>query len=59
VIAIEYHADLKQVQSDARLARLVSPEMPHAPFDGLAWALAEHCGLEPWRAMATRRRCCR
>lgn len=54
MIAIEYHADLKEVQSDAALAALLSPEMQHAPFDRLAWwqGLAEHCGLEPLLAVA-------
>jgi hypothetical protein len=54
VIAIEYHADLKEVQSDATLATLLSPEIQRAPFDRLAWwqGLAEHCGLEPLLAVA-------
>lgn len=54
VIAIEYHADLKEVQSDARLAALLSPGMQHAPFDRLAWwqGLAEHCGLVPLLVVA-------
>jgi CelD/BcsL family acetyltransferase involved in cellulose biosynthesis len=54
VIAIEYHADLKEVQSDAALATLLSPEVQHAPFDRLAWwqGLADHCGLEPLLAVA-------
>lgn len=54
MIAIEYHADLKEVQSDAALAALLSPEMQQAPFDRLAWwqGLADHCGLEPLLAVA-------
>jgi len=54
VIAIEYHADLKEVQSDAALAALLSPEMQQAPFDRLAWwqGLADHCGLTPLLAVA-------
>jgi CelD/BcsL family acetyltransferase involved in cellulose biosynthesis len=54
VIAIEYHADLKEVQSDAKLATLLSAETQQAPFDRLAWwqGLAEHCGLEPLLAVA-------
>lgn len=54
MIAIEYHADLKEVQSDATLATLLSPEIQHAPFDRLAWwqGLADHCGLEPLLAVA-------
>jgi hypothetical protein len=54
VIAIEYHADLKEVQSDATLAALLSAEVQQAPFDRLAWwqGLAEHCGVEPLLAVA-------
>jgi hypothetical protein len=54
VIAIEYHADLKEVQSDRALAVLLSAEVQQAPFDRLAWwqGLAEHCGLEPLLAVA-------
>ena len=55
MIAIEYHADLKEVQSDARLSRLLSPETQLTPFDRLAWwqALAEYCGLDPLVAVAS------
>lgn len=51
---VEYHADLKEVQSDAQLSALLSSEMQAAPFDRLAWwqGLAEHCGLKPLLAMA-------
>lgn len=54
MIAIEYHADLKEVQSDTALCALLSPEMQRAPFDRLAWwqGLAEHCGIEPLLAVA-------
>ncbi|MEJ5975652.1 GNAT family N-acetyltransferase [Novosphingobium sp. PS1R-30] len=54
MIAIEYHADLKEVQSDAALATLLSSEMQQTPFDRLAWwqGLAEHCGIEPLLAVA-------
>jgi hypothetical protein len=54
VIAIEYHSDLKEVQSDAVLAALLSPEAQRAPFDRLAWwqGLAEHCGMDPLLAVA-------
>ena len=54
MIAIEYHADLKEVQSDAALATLLSAEMQQAPFDRLAWwqGLAEHCGIAPLLAVA-------
>jgi hypothetical protein len=53
LIAIEYHADLKEVQSDARLAALLSPAEQSAPFDRLAWwqGLVQHCGLEPLLAV--------
>lgn len=52
VIAIEYHDDLKEVQSDARLCALLGAQT--APFDRLAWwkGLAEHCGLAPMLAIA-------
>lgn len=54
MIAVEYHADLKEVQSDARLSALLSAAGQHAPFDRLAWwqGLAEHCGLRPLLAVA-------
>jgi hypothetical protein len=53
-VAIDYHPDLKEVQSDEALARLLSDERQHAPFDRLAWwqGLAEHCGLAPLLAVA-------
>ena len=53
MIAVEYHADLKEVQSDAPLASLLSTEMQTAPFDRLAWwqGLAEHCGMTPLLAV--------
>jgi hypothetical protein len=49
LVSVEYHDDLKEVQSDAALARLLSAEMQHAPFDRLDWwrLLAEHCDLVP------------
>lgn len=54
MVRIDYHSDLKEVQSDARLARLLSEAEQHAPFDRLAWwqGLAEHCGLSPLLAVA-------
>jgi CelD/BcsL family acetyltransferase involved in cellulose biosynthesis len=54
VIAIEYHSDLKEVQSDAALAALLSADAQHAPFDRLAWwqGLVEHCGMDPLLAVA-------
>lgn len=54
MIAIEYHADLKEVQSDARLVALLSSAEQHAPFDRLPWwqALADHCGLQSLLAVA-------
>ncbi|VWX46485.1 conserved hypothetical protein [Novosphingobium sp. 9U] len=54
MVNVEYHDDLKEVQSDAALARLLSPEMQSAPFDRLEWwrLLDEHCGLSPRLAVA-------
>lgn len=54
MVNVDYHDDLKEVQSDAALARLLSPEMQSAPFDRLDWwrLLAEHCGLQPRLAVA-------
>jgi Acetyltransferase (GNAT) domain len=54
VISVAYHADLKEVQSDPRLAALLAPARADAPFDRLAWwqGLAEHCGLRPLLAVA-------
>lgn len=49
MVSVEYHHDLKEVQSDAELARLLSGEVQSAPFDRLEWweLLAEHCSLAP------------
>ncbi|MCT2399973.1 GNAT family N-acetyltransferase [Novosphingobium mangrovi (ex Huang et al. 2023)] len=54
VVKIEYHSDLKEVQSDGQLARLLSDSCQHAPFDRLAWwqMLERHCGLSPLMAIA-------
>lgn len=54
MIAIEYHADLKEVQSDAALCRLLSEAEQSAPFDRLAWwqGLSAHCDLSPLLAVA-------
>ncbi|HEY0960645.1 MAG TPA: GNAT family N-acetyltransferase [Novosphingobium sp.] len=54
MIAIEYHADLKEVQSLAHLSGLLSADMQAAPFDRLAWwmGLVEHCGRAPLLAVA-------
>lgn len=54
MIAVEYHSDLKEVQSDARLATLLSAREQRAPFDRLAWwqGLARHCGLHPLLVVA-------
>ena len=51
---VEYHVDLKQVQSDPQLCALLGDEAQSAPFDRLAWwqGLAEHCGLDPLLAVA-------
>lgn len=49
LIAIEYHADLKEVQLDAQLAALLSPAQQQAPFDRLDWlkGLASACNMPP------------
>jgi hypothetical protein len=54
LIAIEYHADLKEVQLDARLAALLSPAQQQAPFDRLEWmkGLAAECKMPPLMAAA-------
>jgi hypothetical protein len=54
VVSVQYHDDLKEVQSDADLARLLSDEVQTAPFDRLDWwrLLAEHCDLTPHLAIA-------
>lgn len=54
LIAIEYHADLKEVQLDARLAALLSPAQQQAPFDRLDWLknLASACKMQPVVAAA-------
>lgn len=54
MIAIEYHADLKEVQSDAVLAALLSADAQQSPFDRLDWwqGLADHCGIAPLLAVA-------
>lgn len=54
VIAVEYHSDLKEVQSDAALHALLSAPSQCAPFDRLAWwqGLAEHCDVSPLLAVA-------
>lgn len=53
MVSVEYHDDLKEVQSDAGLARLLSHDQT-APFDRLDWwrLLAEHCGMKPLLAVA-------
>jgi len=54
VTRIDYHRDLKQVQSDGQLAAWLSESNQRAPFDRLAWfeGLAGHCGLAPLIAVA-------
>lgn len=55
MIKIEYHSDLKEVQSDSQLAPLLSEAAQRAPFDRLAWwqLLEKHCGISPVLAAAT------
>lgn len=57
MVSIEYHADLKEVQSDVALAELLGEQAQTAPFDRLAWwqGLEEHCGLNPMLAVARHR----
>lgn len=54
VLKIDYHSDLNEVQSDERLALLLSDARQHAPFDRLAWwqGLERYCGLSPLLAVA-------
>lgn len=54
MMGIAYHADLNDVQCDARLAALADSPEARAPFDRLVWwrGLARDCGLAPWIAVA-------
>lgn len=54
MIAVDYHADLKEVQSDPLLGILLGEDGQDAPFDRLAWfaALDAHCDLPPLLATA-------
>lgn len=54
MVNVDYHRDLKQVQSDGQLALWLSESNQHAPFDRLEWfaMLAEHCGIAPLIATA-------
>lgn len=54
MIAVTYHADLKEVQCDEELARLLGVETSHTPFDRLDWwqGLVSHCGIDPLIAVA-------
>ena len=55
MIAVTYHADLKEVQSDPPLARLLGDGTQLTPFDRLAWwqGLVRHCGIAPLLAVAS------
>lgn len=55
MIAIAYHADIKEVQSDPALAGALECAQPSAPFDRLEWfdLLARHCGIAPLFAGAS------
>ncbi len=55
MIAVTYHADLKEMQSDEELARLLGVETGNTPFDRLAWwqGLVSHCGIDPLLAVAS------
>lgn len=54
MVAVTYHADLKEVQCDEQLARLLGVENSTTPFDRLEWwqGLVSHCGIEPLLAVA-------
>lgn len=54
LVCVEYHADLKEVQSDAGLSALLSPACQVAPFDRLDWwrGLASACAMDPVLAVA-------
>lgn len=54
MVQVDYHRDLKQVQSDGQLTAWLSESNQRAPFDRLAWftGLSEHCGLKPLIAVA-------
>ena len=54
MVAVTYHADLKEVQCDEGLARLLGVETSATPFDRLAWwqGLVSHCGIDPLLAVA-------
>lgn len=55
MVSIAYHAELAEVQGDARLCHLLDAASQHAPFDRLAWwqGLARHCGIAPLLAVAS------
>ncbi|MCX7864085.1 MAG: GNAT family N-acetyltransferase, partial [Novosphingobium sp.] len=54
MIAVEYHDDLKEVQSDPVLSALLSARPGNTPFDRLEWwrALSEESGMQPLVAVA-------
>ncbi|AXB76952.1 GNAT family N-acetyltransferase [Novosphingobium sp. P6W] len=54
MVKVDYHSDLKEVQSDGQLAQALSEAHQSAPFDRLAWwqGLSEYCGLVPLLAVA-------
>ena len=55
MVAVTYHADLKEVQCNEELARLLGVERGGTPFDRLAWwqGLVSHCGIDPLLAVAS------
>lgn len=55
MIAVTYHDDLKEVQSDPELAGLLCADGRAAPFDRLSWwqGLVEHCNFLPLIAVAS------
>ncbi|MEW9856946.1 GNAT family N-acetyltransferase [Novosphingobium sp. M1R2S20] len=54
MISVNYHDDLKEVQSDGALSWLLSDKVQTAPFDRLEWwsLLAQHCALKPLLVVA-------
>lgn len=57
MVSVEYHDDLKEVQSDALLGPLLGDGTQGSPFDRLAWwqGLEMHCNMRPLLAVARNR----
>jgi Acetyltransferase (GNAT) domain len=54
VVSVVYHDDLKEVQGDAELAKLLAAPQARAPFDRIEWwqGLVRHCDILPLIAVA-------